>query len=199
MEFIAHRINTIDELKNVPVSFGVELDLRAYGKRLILNHDPFLGGVDFSLYLEQYRHGTMIINVKSEGIEFRTLELLKEYSIENFFFLDSSFPMIARLGAEEQTRQAVRYSEYESIETVMAARGLAQWVWVDCFTEFPLEKPDCDMLKEAGFKICVVSPELQSREHDIETIAALLVGRGITPDAVCTKLRNIERWRAVLG
>ncbi|HOO56894.1 MAG TPA: hypothetical protein PLN69_08720 [bacterium] len=199
MEFIAHRINTIDDLQNVPVSFGVELDLRDYGDRLVLNHDPFTGGEDFSLYLKHYRHGTMIINVKSEGVEYRALELLKENHIENFFFLDSSFPMIVRLGGEGENRLAVRYSEYEGIETVMASRGRAQWVWVDCFTTFPLEKPDFDMLKEAGFRVCLVSPELQAREQDIELIAGLLAERRILPDAICTKMRNIERWRAAPG
>ena len=33
MEFIAHRINTVKELKKIPVSCGVELDLRDRGKR----------------------------------------------------------------------------------------------------------------------------------------------------------------------
>lgn len=40
MQFIAHRINTIDELKIVPENLGVEVDLRDYGDRLILQHDP---------------------------------------------------------------------------------------------------------------------------------------------------------------
>jgi len=36
MEFIAHQINTIEELKCVPKEYGIEVDLRDYGDRLIL-------------------------------------------------------------------------------------------------------------------------------------------------------------------
>jgi hypothetical protein len=39
MEYIAHRINTIKELKEIPKNYGVELDLRDFGNRLILQHE----------------------------------------------------------------------------------------------------------------------------------------------------------------
>ncbi len=77
MEFIAHRINTIEELKKVPNEYGVELDLRDYGNKLILQHDPFVEGEDFEEYLKYYNHGTMILNIKSERIEYRVLDLIK--------------------------------------------------------------------------------------------------------------------------
>ena len=87
MEFISHRINTIDELINTPNNFGVELDLRDYGDKIILQHDPFLPGEDFEKYLKYYKHGTMILNVKSERIELRILDLLKKYNVKKYFFL----------------------------------------------------------------------------------------------------------------
>ena len=89
MEFIAHRVNTIEELKKVPKEYGVELDLRDFGERLILQHDPFMDGEDFEKYLKYYNHGTMILNIKSERIEHKVLELIKKYNIQNYFFLDS--------------------------------------------------------------------------------------------------------------
>lgn len=199
MEFILHRINTIRELENVPDTFGVELDLRDRGGRLILQHEPFIDGEDFERYLEHFRHGTMIVNVKSEGIEDRALELLRKRGIENFFFLDSSFPMMVRLGARGETRLAVRFSEYESMETARAMAGMAQWVWVDCFTKFPLDGDACGALKRMGFRICIVSPELQSRKHDIEPMAALMAQRGVAADAVCAKSENVGIWRNALG
>ena len=94
MEFIAHRINTIDDLKQISFEFGVELDLRDYGNRIIIQHDPFKEGEDFEEYLSHYKHGTLILNIKSERIELRVLELIKQYGIQKYFFLDSSFPMI---------------------------------------------------------------------------------------------------------
>lgn len=33
---IAHRINTVSELRNVPPVYGVEIDLRDYGSDLVL-------------------------------------------------------------------------------------------------------------------------------------------------------------------
>ena len=86
MEFIAHRINTIKELKKLSIDFGVELDLRDYGNRLILQHEPFVDGEDFEDYLKHYNHGTMILNIKSERIEYRVLELIKKYDIKNISF-----------------------------------------------------------------------------------------------------------------
>ena len=39
MIFIAHRINTIRQLKDIPKECGVEVDLRDFGDRLILQHE----------------------------------------------------------------------------------------------------------------------------------------------------------------
>jgi len=54
LEYIAHRINTIEELGKIPREYGVELDLRDFGDRLILQHDPFKDGEDFEEYLKHY-------------------------------------------------------------------------------------------------------------------------------------------------
>ena len=66
MKYIAHRINTIEKLIQTPIEFGVELDLRDYGDKLVLEHDPFVGGEEFEEYLKYYKHGTMILNIKSD-------------------------------------------------------------------------------------------------------------------------------------
>src|SRR5215813_649397 len=97
MLYIAHRINTVEQLKQVPVECGVELDLRDSGDRLILQHDPFSTGEDFEEYLHHWRHRLMILNIKSERIEHRVLELIKQFAVRDYFFLDSSFPMIRQL------------------------------------------------------------------------------------------------------
>ena len=69
MHFIVHRVNTIKDLLNTPVEYGVEVDLRDFGEKLVLQHDPFKDGESFEEYLKNYNHGTMILNIKSEGIE----------------------------------------------------------------------------------------------------------------------------------
>ena len=108
MEYIAHRINTINELMNISPEHGVEIDLRDFGDRLILQHDPFKDGEDFEQFLNKYEHGTLILNIKSEGIEFKVKMLLKKYNIKNYFFLDSSFPMINLLSSSGEKKIALR-------------------------------------------------------------------------------------------
>ena len=44
MEIIIHRINSIKKLKKIPKNFGVEIDLRVYQSKIILNHEPFKSG-----------------------------------------------------------------------------------------------------------------------------------------------------------
>ncbi len=196
MEIIVHRINTVAELKNVPPEYGVELDLRDRGDRLILQHDPFKGGDDFEEYLKHYRHGTMILNVKSERIEPRVLELVRQYNVKDYFFLDSSFPMMMTLALQGVKNSAVRFSEYEGLDTVLALKGLVRWVWVDCFTRLPIDGENYRRLKDAGFNVCLVSPELQGRPDDLDGYRAYLRRENIVFDAVCTKAANISFWAA---
>ncbi len=195
MEFIAHRINTIKELKQVPKEFGVEVDLRDYGKRLVLQHDPFKSGEDFADYLKHYRHGTLILNIKSERIEYKVLELMKRYKIKEYFFLDNSFPMINALIKARENKIAVRFSEFESLDTILTLERKVRWVWVDCFTKLPINKKNFTQLKKAGFKLCLVSPELQGRPKDIRKYRNFLDKERIFFDAICTKLWNIPEWR----
>ncbi|MFT6260412.1 MAG: hypothetical protein ACJA0E_001873 [Bermanella sp.] len=192
--FIAHRINTVKELKQLPTEFGVELDLRDYGNRLILQHDPFMDGEDFEGYLQHYHHGTMILNIKSERIEHKVLDILQKFKIADYFFLDSSFPMIKLLSEQGENKCAVRFSEYEGLDTVMAMKGRIDWVWVDCFSRLPIDTATFKLLKDAGFKLCLVSPELQGRPKDIELYKNNLESHGIVFDAVCSKSHNITKW-----
>lgn len=194
MNFIAHRINTTEELHALPREYGVEVDLRDCNDRLILSHDPFSNGEDFEDYLKHYNHGTMILNIKSERIEHRALELLKKYNIKNYFFLDSSFPMIFLLSSQGESNIALRFSEYEGLDTIWAMKGKVRWVWVDCFTKLPINSENYRLLKENGFKICLVSPELQGRPQDIELYRNYLKQENIIFDAICTKSYNIAKW-----
>lgn len=195
MEFIAHRVNTIAELKQTPKEFGVELDLRDFGDKLVLQHDPFNDGEDFEEYLKHYDHGTLILNIKSERIEHKVLDLLNAYKIKKYFFLDCSFPMIYLLSENGEKNIALRYSEFEGIDTIIKMAGKVQWVWVDCFTELPINLETYKLLKEHEYKICLVSPELQGQIEKIDSFKKYFSKEGFSPDAICTKLNNIEHWK----
>ncbi len=203
-EYIAHRINTSVELHNIPLEYGVELDLRdACDGSIYINHDPFVKGEDFESYLKEYSEdsccskGTMILNIKSERIEHKVLELIGKYGVEKYFFLDSSFPMIKLLSDMGEKNIALRFSEYEKLDTVLAMRNKVEWVWVDCFSIFPLNKKIYSEMKNCGYKICIVSPELQGQFDKIEEYGQYMKINGLIPDAVCTKLFNIEKWKKI--
>lgn len=196
MEFIAHRINSMQELKSVPIEYGVELDLRDdLTGRIYIQHNPFEPGEDFEEYLIQYNHGTMILNIKSERIELKILDLLRKYNIEKYFFLDSSFPMIKLLSDQGENKIALRFSEFEGLDTLVAMQGKIQWVWVDCFSMLPLDKDIYKKIKELGYKICIVSPELQGQPEKLVEYKEQLRKENIQPDAICTKIYNISKWQ----
>ncbi|MCC6212780.1 MAG: hypothetical protein IT513_17225 [Burkholderiales bacterium] len=194
MKLIAHRRNTIADLQATPVEYGVEVDIRSFGERLVIHHDPFVEGGDFERWIAHYRHDTLILNVKEEGLEQRLLGIMAARGIEDFFFLDQSFPFLVKTARQGERRCAVRVSEFESVDTALSLAGTVDWVWVDCFTRFPLSSDDARRLRDGGFRLCLVSPELQQRtdEREIVELRALLAERGIVADAVCTKVP--QRW-----
>lgn len=190
MHVINHRINTIERLKGIPSTQGVEIDVRSQGTKLILHHDPFQEGEDFEDWLEVFNHASVILNVKEEGLEDRLLDAMQKKRIDNFFFLDQSFPFLIKTALSKESRTAVRLSEFEAIETVRNLRDIVDWVWVDCFTRLPLDAKEAGELRDVlGFKLCLVSPELQGRKSDREILdfQEILLRSNIVGDAVCTK------------
>lgn len=201
MKLIAHRRNTLTELNATPPGCGVEVDVRSSGDRLTIHHDPFQTGESFDAWVEAYRHGTLILNVKEEGLEDRLIACMRDRGIDDYFFLDQSFPFLVKTASKGEHRCAVRVSEFEALDTALALAGKIDWVWVDCFSRFPLDRVEWLRLKDAGFRLCVVSPELQGRVSEAEILAqrSLFAGWGLEPDAVCCKLAMIPVWTRALA
>lgn len=188
--FICHRINNTEDLKNINPMFGTEVDIRDdhISQKLILAHNPFDCGELFEDYLEKYHHNTLILNIKSERIESRCLELLDRYKITNYFFLDSSFPMIHLINKEFKISNfASRYSEYEPIESTISINNFIEWIWIDCFNYMPT-------FFETDKKICIVSPELHNQKKKIQMYRQQLIDSNTVPDAICCKYDNIIEW-----
>ena len=184
---IRHRINSVEELSNISPDQGVEIDLRDRGDRLVLAHDPFTDGEDFTTYLQHFRHNFLVLNIKSERIEHRVIQAMREVgTVTRYFFLDSSFPMIYSLINLGERNIALRFSEFESLESLLLLAGKVEWIWMDCFTKMPLTPAIYSAIKEAGFKICAVSPELQG--HGLDFIVEYISGINFySIDAICTK------------
>lgn len=166
MEIIAHRVNTIEQLKKIPDNTGVEIDIRSKNGELILQHDAYLDGELLDNFLKNYnRNSTIIFDIKEERVEKKCISLIRKYNIKNYFFLDCSFPMIVYLANTGEHNIAIRFSEYEGMDTIRAMAGKAKWVWVDTFTKNPLTKAIADEIHSLGYKICFVSPELQNQPY----------------------------------
>lgn len=195
MILVHHRRNTTAELRATPAEWGVEVDIRSQGSELVIHHDPFVFGERFGTWLDDYHHRLVILNVKEEGLEERVLAEMAARGIESFFFLDQSFPFLIRTARSGERRAAVRVSEYESVDTALSLAGMVDWVWVDCFTRFPLGRAEAERLRQAGFRLCLVSPELQGRADpaEIDAMRGLIDELGIRIDAVCSK--TPERWQ----
>jgi hypothetical protein len=193
MKIISHRRNTISDLNATPSKYGIEVDIRSLGDQLIIHHDPFSTGENFEEWITHYQHGTLILNVKEEGLEERLINIMCSKNITDYFFLDQSFPFLIKWTKLGFTKSAVRVSEFESIDTALTLSGNADWIWVDCFSHFPLTKTDAFRLTDAGFKLCLVSPELQGFDANIEIpkLNKTLIERGIIADAVCTKRADL--------
>lgn len=194
MILIKHRVNTIESLKETPNNRGVEIDIRSYNEDLILHHEPFSKGITFDDWLKFYEHDFIILNVKEEGLEDKVLVKMKENNVKDFFFLDQSFPFLIKTVKNNEKRTAVRFSEFESIETVINLSGMVEWVWIDCFSKNPIDKSKADLLRgKYGFKLCFVSPELQGKEIEyVKEYIYQIKLSGIKGDAVCSK--HLDLW-----
>jgi hypothetical protein len=189
---IAHRVNTIEGLKQIVPEYGVEVDIRADGDRLILNHEPFVGGEDFGEYLESYEHAFIILNIKESGIEDRVIKLMIQKGIEDYFLLDVEFPYIFQAIQKNVKKVAVRYSEAEPIEQTLVLKDKVDWVWIDTNTKFPIDEKVKEQLQ--GFKTCLVSPDRWGRPEDIEVYKNKIKDLDFKLDAVMVGKEYISNW-----
>jgi hypothetical protein len=200
MKIILHRINKTGQLTNIPKKYGVEVDVRGYGNRLLLNHNPIDNPEkydDLEEYLKNFKHAFIIFNLKEAGYESQVIALAKKNNIKNYFLLDVEFPYIFKATRIDKFRKiAVRFSEAEPIEAVEAqttnGSPLVDWVWIDTNTILPLTKNIIDRLKP--FKTCLVCPERWGRSGDIIPYIARMKKLGFYPDAVMTSEAHAHIW-----
>lgn len=190
---IIHRVNTIERLQTTDTKYGVEVDIRTYKNRLIINHEPFEDGDELEQYIKQFRHQFIILDIKEEGIETRVMEIMEKYNISNYFLLGVTPPFIYQFINKKVKKMAIRFSEFESIETCENFAGKVEWVWVDTFTKLPLNK-DAYRTLSKHFKICLVCPERWGRPNDIRLYIKQMKKDNIKIDAVMTAGEYANQW-----
>lgn len=191
-EIVIHRVNQRARLRDIPREFGAEIDLRAEGSALVLNHDPFKGGERFEDWLAEYAHGLLVLNIKEAGIESEVIRLVEARGVKRFFLLDVEFPYIYRASRAGERRIAMRYSEDEGMDTVLRYRGKVDWVWIDTNTRLPLAPESVAQL--AGFQTCLVCPERWGRPQDIRIYRQRMRALGFSPTAVMTAVSHVPAW-----
>lgn len=193
MEIIVHRLNDLKSLIKLPSVYGAEIDIRSEGSKLILNHEPHKSGCNFIDYIENYKHGTLVLNTKESGIEDEVLKIVKSKSIKSYFLLDVEMPYLYSSSKKGNKNIAVRYSEYENINTIKYFNKLVDWVWIDTVNTLPITSEILPIL--SNFKSCIVCPERWGRKNDIPIYRNKLSNLKYKPNAVMTSFDCIKLWK----
>ena len=185
-------MNSINDLLNTSSDYGVEIDLRSMGQELVLEHDPFRNGIKFSDWLKHYHHKYLIVNLKEDGLETKAIDILKIFGIQNFFFLDQSFPALYKLSRIAPEYCSARVSDFEPIIPALSLKP--GWLWFDSHSgdwEYLIDS--FEAIKNIQIKTCLVSPELQRLDgtHELEILKSILIKYAINFDAVCTKFPDL--------
>ena len=146
--------------------FGTETDVRDCAGRLVISHDMPTGcELDLEAFLNIYgnRQLPLAINIKSDGLVVPLQNLMKTAKILDWFVFDMSIPDMRsylRAGVPVFTRMS-------EVEQSPVWIDDASGVWLDAFSDVWYDINFIDGLLDRGLRVCVVSPELHGREHDV--------------------------------
>ena len=196
MEIIIHKINSIKKLRVIPKYYGVEIDIRSFKSKLILNHEPRKSGDQLLDYLSEYKNGTIIFNIKEAGIEKEVFKYAKKFNVKSYFLLDVEHPFILTFGIKLKKNLAVRFSEYEPIELSKKFKKFTEWMWVDTINKLPINRDNLSTVKT--FKTCLVSPERWGRKKDIKKYINYFKRNNYIPNAIMTDMKCSNIWEKFL-
>lgn len=184
MEILKHSVNCISD---IDLEHGAEIDVRDKNGVIVLSHNyPDENSESLVNFLKSFPKDQLLaINMKSCGIEIDVNNLIKQ-THKNYFLFDFSFPYL--LSAIQQNIPcALRLSEYEK----ELLQGL-KWVWLDSFHSIWYDEQYLESLKNQGYKIALVSPELHKRSDllDSRKIESLINKKLV--DAICTDI--LDKW-----
>ena len=156
--------------RSFELGFGTETDIRDYKGELVISHDIADSScMKLEVFLELYikynnSNLTLALNIKSDGLQNKLFDQLKEFRIKNFFVFDMSIPdTIGYL--KNKTPFFSRQSEYENTPIFYEN---CSGIWLDTFERNWFDK---DLLLNHitnNKKIAIVSSELHGRNsHEL--------------------------------
>jgi glycerophosphoryl diester phosphodiesterase len=145
--------------------YGVETDVRDFGGRLVISHDPPSGSEPawesfLSDYAELGARGTLAINVKADGLQELVAASLREAGVSNYFVFDMSLPELVRYRSRGMA-YFTRLSDHEPHPLCLEG---AAGVWVDGFERDWTDLDTLTPMLEGGRRLALVSPELHRRD-----------------------------------
>lgn len=202
MIYIEHRRNQIKDLQTVHVQNGCEIDIRSdlrQNGRMHVSHNPWETGEDFDVWIKVFKErkieGPLILNTKEDGLEPLLFQKMDEYGIQNYLFLDTALPTLVKYLIGGKGRHfMLRVSSYENYSTLKHFIGQIEWLWVDCFHQMPLPLEMIKTYSQMGFKLCLVSPELQAGNLQEAFHAFVPIARICS--SICTK--HFKLWESFL-
>ena len=185
MEILKHRVNQISD---IDLNFGSEIDVRDHNGMIVLSHDyPDNNSQLLTNFIKHFpKNQLLAINIKSCGIEADVNNIIKQ-THKNYFLFDFSLPNLLK-SIDLNIPCAIRLSEYEK-ELFEGPK----WVWIDSFDSVWYDHKYLESIKNKGYQIALVSPELHKRINplDYEKIKSLINKELV--DAVCTDV--VDRWK----
>ena len=192
MQYIVHEVNTIEKLQKIPKNYGIEIDIRLLNNELVLGHDIEKNNVPLNIFLKEYDHSLIVANIKESGIEDLTFSIFEELNVNRFFLLDVEFPYIYKNFKTRGDYLSLRFSELEPEFTNNTLVDKVQWLWIDSFTELPIDKESVKYFKK--FESCLVSPSRWGRVNNIEQSLKTFKKFEFFPDWIMVEIDEIIEW-----
>ena len=175
MKILSHRgyWKTLEE-KNSPLAFersfglgfGTETDLRDFGGRLVVSHDPpshgALAAEDMlAIHKRHDRSLPLALNIKADGLQRLVADAVERFDLEDAFVFDMSIP---------DTLQWLKtgvpvFTRHSDVEDTPALYDQASGIWLDSFHSDWWTTAHIRSHLEARKRVCIVSPDLHRREH----------------------------------
>jgi hypothetical protein len=157
--------------RSFQLGFGTETDIRDLNGELVISHDPpttdcqYLTVADFFKIYKIWGDGLQLaLNIKSDGLQRKLMQLIIDFNITNYFVFDMSIPDTIGF-IKNNTKFFTRQSEYE-IDPAFYTQ--ADGVWLDEFNGHWIDYEVIQKHIKNGKKVCIVSPELHKRAYNIE-------------------------------